>query len=220
MAPIEVYGMQLSAPVRCVQMTCEVLGVEYEFKKVDIMVGENMTPEYLKINPQHNIPAIKDGDFCLNESRAIAGYIATKYKKDGSLYPEDAETRAVVDQRLYFDMGVFYKAAGDVMYHTMGFSANAPGEKEHNRVKEVLGWCNGWVAGGKFMAGTDTITLADLAMIATYTTMEATGAFELEKYSDLSAWAAKVKALVPNYEKANGEGATQFGGFYKSKASA
>ena len=43
-------------------MTCEVLGVEYEFKKVDIMVGENMTPEYLKINPQHNIPAIKDGE--------------------------------------------------------------------------------------------------------------------------------------------------------------
>ena len=25
------------------------------------------------------------------------------------------------------------------MYHTMGFSANAPGEKEHNRVKEVKG---------------------------------------------------------------------------------
>ena len=46
---ITVYGMELSAPVRCVMMTCEVVGVEYEFKKVDLMAGENKTPEYLKV---------------------------------------------------------------------------------------------------------------------------------------------------------------------------
>ena len=40
---------------------------------------------------------------------------------------------------------------------------------------QVLGWVNGWAAGGKFMAGTETMTLADLAMLATYSTMEATG---------------------------------------------
>jgi len=217
MAPIEVYGMQLSAPVRMVQMTCEVLGVEYEKKELNIMTGENMTPEFLKINPHHNIPAIKDGDFCLNESRAIAAYIANKYKKDGTIYPQDPETRGVVDQRLYFDMGTFYKAAGDIMYPVM-FGGDKPGEKEFSKMAEVLGWVNGWAAGGKFMAGTETMTLADLAMLATYSTMEATGAFELDKYGDLVAWAAKMKAAVPNYEKANGEGATGFGGFYKSKA--
>jgi glutathione S-transferase len=44
-------------------MTAEALGVEYNFKELNIMAGENKTPEYLAINPMHNIPAIVDGDF-------------------------------------------------------------------------------------------------------------------------------------------------------------
>ena len=39
----------------------------------------------------------------------------SKYGKDDKLYPKDVVTRAIVDQRLYFDMGTFYKAIGDVM---------------------------------------------------------------------------------------------------------
>ena len=42
-------------------MTAECLGLEYNFKEIDLMKGEHMTPEYLKINPMHNIPAIVDG---------------------------------------------------------------------------------------------------------------------------------------------------------------
>jgi glutathione S-transferase len=70
------------------QMTAEVLGVEYNFKPVDIMAGENKSPEYLAINPMHNIPAMVDGDFKMNESRAIAAYLVNKYGKDDSLYPK------------------------------------------------------------------------------------------------------------------------------------
>ena len=101
--------MQLSAPCRMVEMTAEMLGLEYEFKIVDLMAGEHMKPEYLALNPQHNIPCVKDGEFVGNESRAVAAYLAAKYGKDDSLYPKDLETRYKVDQRLYFDMGVFCK---------------------------------------------------------------------------------------------------------------
>ena len=109
MAPLEIYGMQLSAPCRIVEMVAEVLGLDYEFKVVDLMAGEHMKPEFLAMNPQHNIPTVKDGDFIMNESRAVAAYLVTKHGKDDSLYPQDAEIRARVDQRLYFDMGAFYK---------------------------------------------------------------------------------------------------------------
>ncbi len=67
------------------------------------------------MNPMHNIPTLKDGDFCLNESRAAAAYLAETYGKDDKLYPKDAKAKAVVNQRLFFDMGTFYKAAGDIM---------------------------------------------------------------------------------------------------------
>ena len=58
---------------------------------------------------------MEDGEFRLNESRVIATYLVGKYGKDDKLYPKDIRQRALVDQRLYFDMGVFYKAFGDIV---------------------------------------------------------------------------------------------------------
>ena len=111
---LQIFGMQASAPCRIVEMTAEVLGLEYEFKVVDLQAGDNMKPEYLALNPQHNIPCVKDGEFVGNESRAVAAYLASKYGKDDSLYPKDLETRYKVDQRLFFDMGTFYKVRQEV----------------------------------------------------------------------------------------------------------
>ena len=51
--------MNLSAPCRIVNMTAECLGLEYEFKLVDLMAGDHMKPEFLAMNPQHNIPTMK-----------------------------------------------------------------------------------------------------------------------------------------------------------------
>jgi hypothetical protein len=42
-------------------------------------------------------------------SRAILAYLANQYGKDDTLYPKDAKKRAIVDQRLYFDIGSLYQ---------------------------------------------------------------------------------------------------------------
>merc|ERR1739838_548034 len=97
MAPIDVYGMPLSAPCRIVNMTAECLGVEYNFKMLDLMAGEHMKPEYLAINPMHNIPTMVDGDFIMNESRAIATYLVNSTPGgEEKLYPKDPKVRARV----------------------------------------------------------------------------------------------------------------------------
>merc|ERR1712183_686704 len=141
MAPIDVYGMPLSAPCRIVNMTAERLGLEYNFKFLDLMAGDHMKPEFLAINPMHNIPTMVDGEFVMNESRAIAAYLVNKYGKDDKLYPKDADVRARVDQRLYFDMGVFYKAFGECVlpHHVRGRQART------GKVRQAKG--SSWMGG-------------------------------------------------------------------------
>jgi len=216
MSAVEIHGMALSAPCRICYLACEASGIEYKMVNCDLMNGENKTPEYLKMNPQHTIPCMKDGDFCLNESRPIATYLITKYGKDDKLYPKDVVTRAIVDQRLYFDMGNFYKSFGDCVYPIM-FGGPTPGPEKLEKFVEVMGWVNDFIKPTGYVAGTDHLTVADLCFVATYATIEACGKFDLTPYAETNAWFEKMKTEIPNYEKANGEGAAAFGGWFKSK---
>lgn len=46
-------------------------------------------------------------------SRAILSYLTAAYAKDDALYPKDIRIRAVVDQRLQFDLGTLSQRMGD-----------------------------------------------------------------------------------------------------------
>merc|ERR1711892_2857 len=221
MAPIDVYGMTMSAPCRIVTMTAECLGIEYNFKVLDIMAGEHMKPEFLAINPQHTIPTMVDGDVVLNESRAIAAYLVSKYGKNSKLYPTDPVTRAKVDQRLYFDMGVFYENLGKCIYPVM-FGGEKAGQDVVDKLKESLGWLDQFVRDGKFSAGTVDLTIGDLSLLATYSTMLAceVPGLDLAHYKNVQIWHQKCVKLVPNYQKVCAEGAGHLGAYYKSKLSA
>nr|ALS04353.1 glutathione S-transferase delta-epsilon 2 [Acartia pacifica]ALS04354.1 glutathione S-transferase delta-epsilon 2 [Acartia pacifica] len=213
---IDIYGMQLSAPVRIVQMTAQCLNLPYTFKEVDLLKNEHKTEEFLKLNPMHTIPTVVDGDINLAESRATAGYLVGKHGKDDKLYPKDVLTRYKVDKMLYFDMGVFYKAFGDIVYPKL-FGGAAPEQKHWDRLAEVLGWLNGFVAGGEFVAGTNHLTIADISLLATYSTISAAGITDLTKYPEAEAWFKKCADQIPNYASANGDGAQAFGTWFKSK---
>ena len=50
MSPVEVYGMKGSAPCHIVSMALEMTKTEYEFKVVNLMAGDHMKPEYIKVH--------------------------------------------------------------------------------------------------------------------------------------------------------------------------
>nr|ACO15541.1 Glutathione S-transferase 1-1 [Caligus clemensi] len=215
---VEIYGMDISAPYRIALMTAEAAGADYEPKIVNIFNGENKKPEFLDLNPQHNIPVLKHGDFVMNESRAIASYLAGTFDKSGKLFPTSCpKVMARIEQRMYFDMGVFYKAFGECVYPKM-FRDTEPTAEAFDKLKEVLVWANNMVKETGFAAGTDHMTIADICWVATYSTIKAAGFMQLEEYKELEAWFTKCVSLIPNYDKANGDGVKAFGEFYKSKA--
>ena len=47
--PVEIYGMQLSAPCRSAGLALEATGTAYDFKVTNLMEGEHMKPEFLKV---------------------------------------------------------------------------------------------------------------------------------------------------------------------------
>ena len=95
----------------------------------------------------------------------------------------------------------------------MGAQEPAPNALE--KLKEVLGFMNEKVKKTGFASGTDHLTLADLSYLATTSTLVATGITDLPP--ELNEWYNKCKSLIPDYEKANGVGAEEFGQGFKNK---
>jgi len=88
-----------------VGIVLEELKFEYRCHSIDILRGDQLTPEFLAINPNNKQPAIIDRDgpagqpITLWESCAILVYLA---EKAGRLMPADAVGRAHMMQWLFF----------------------------------------------------------------------------------------------------------------------
>nr|APH81354.1 GST delta epsilon 1 [Tigriopus kingsejongensis] len=217
---LTLYAHPQSPFCRSVSMTLAILAKEHDYKYLDIFAGDQMKPEFLKINPQHNVPTLVEGDFVLNESRAILVYLAQKFGDSGQLFPEDLKGQAKVNQMLYFDATFFWRSVGDV-FNPIAFK----GEKEINqegvkKLKETLETFQTFLAATGYVAGTKALTVADLACMATYTSIEATGTHfvNLADFPVAKKWADSCKKQIPEYEEANQKGVDIFAKFFKDRS--
>lgn len=203
---MDFYYLPGSAPCRAVQMAAAAVGVELNLKLTNLMAGEHLKPEFLKLNPQHTIPTLVDNGFALWESRAILSYLVEKYGKDDKLYPKDPQKRALVNQRLYFDMGVFYQRFGDYWYPQI-FAKQPANPDNLKKMEEGVEFLNTFLAGSQYAAG-DELTIADLSLAASAATYEVAG-FDFSKYPNVQAWLERCKKNAPGYD-INQAGADEF----------
>jgi GSH-dependent disulfide-bond oxidoreductase len=152
-----------------VAIMLEECGLEYRTVPVNIGRGDQFKPEFLKLNPNHRMPALIDtqpagggepvGVF---ESGAIMMYVA---EKEGRFFPQDTRRKYDVVQWLIWQManqgpklgecGHFRRAgpeAGDVAYAVRRFTDEA------NRLYGVM---NNRLYRSRYLAG-DDYTIADM----------------------------------------------------------
>ncbi|XP_055907933.1 glutathione S-transferase D1-like [Eupeodes corollae] len=203
---MDLYYFPPSAPCRSVLMTAKAVGVDFNLKELNLAAGEHRNPEYAKINPQRTIPTLVDNGFVLWESRAIIVYLAEKYDKTGLLFPNCPKTRAVINQRLYFDMGTLYQRFAEYFYPQ--FFAKAPADHEKfKKMEEAFAMMEIFLKGQEFVAG-DNLTVADIAMVATVSNYEA-AKFDLSKYPNVHRWYKECSAIIPGIDL-NKAGVEQF----------
>lgn len=178
-------------------MLAKALDVELNLKPISVQSKENLTPEFLKLNPQHTIPTLVDGDFSIWESRAILGYLADKYGKDDSLYPKDPQKRAVVNQRLFFDMGTLGQRFGDYFLPQMRQKLPADPEK-FKKLEEAVEHFETFLEGSKYAAG-DNITIADYALLTTFSTFLVAD-YDYSRFANITRWYELCKETLKGIE--------------------
>lgn len=175
------------------------------------MENEHLTPEFIKINPQHTIPTLVDNDFSVWESRAICVYLVDKYGKNDSLYPKDPKTRAIINQRFYFDMGTIFKQFYD--YYFAAMYGREPKSEDLTKLQDSMKVFDNFLESTGFAAGTQKISLADLVLFSSVSTFEVF-AFDFTPYPRVEKWLALMKETAPGQEL-NLEGIEQMKGLLK-----
>ncbi len=219
----KLYGVPISAPTRNVAVLLDVLNVDYEYENCHPLTGDTHTPQFLKINPQHNVPVFVDAcGFTMNESRPIAVYVAQKYDKGKTLYPSDIKEQALINNRLAFDSGVLFKAFADAYMPLLLGTSCKVCKDTMVRMKEVFGFLEGFLKGGSgYVAGTEKPSVADFCILVSYEAIKdlfAPKYIDLDEFPESKKWAAKMRGEVPNYEKVNVEGSKGFADFIKEKS--
>lgn len=117
MATLEILGRVTSINVRKVMWTCDLIGIGYALEVWGMPNRDPKVPEFLKLNPNAQVPVIIDGGFVLWESNAIMRYLSESRRS--GLWPVAVRERALVDQWLTWQVAELNAQWGYAVYALM-----------------------------------------------------------------------------------------------------
>jgi len=138
----------------------EELGVSYELVTVDLAAKKNREPDYLRLHPLGQVPALVDGDVTVFESIAICMYLAERYPERGLAPPVSSPLRAPYYQWLLLCPSVIEPAIGRWAQHS-GEVAEPEREKARARFAEAADVLARVLATGEHMLG-DSFSTVDV----------------------------------------------------------
>ena len=183
---INIYSFALSGNSHRVALFASIAKLNYNIINVNLPTGEHKQPEFLKINPFGQVPAIvvdakKDEDsVTLSDSNAILVYLAKKYAPQ--FISIDPLKEAKIQQFLSLVSGelAFGPAAARVINV---FKAPLSIEFTHMVSKKCLTKLDSHLENRAFLVG-DSITIADIA-VYTYAAHAPEGGVDLLPYPNV-----------------------------------
>lgn len=165
---LQLYSLNTPNGVK-VSIFLEETGLPYEPHLVDFNTTDQLSPEFLSLNPNNKIPAIIDPDgpngqpLALFESGAILVYLAAK---TGKLMPTDLAARYETLQWLMFQMGGIGPMFGQVgFFHKFAgreYEDKRPRDRYVAESRRMLGVLDRHLEGRDWIMG-DEYTIADIA---------------------------------------------------------
>jgi len=220
----EFYWDYRSPPSRCAHMTLVALGEKFTPKPIDLFKGEHKKPEYLAINPAGKVPALKVGNFRLNESKAIACYLCNRSNTAAAkkLYPRGAQQRAEVDRLLLIAGDVMDLIQKQIAMFTVLFGGGQPKPENIDEAAKGLKIVADYLGNNNWLTG-NTMTLADIFCISPFLLYDMATTEDMQKDfysreggSTVKAWMKRYKDL-PYYDEVNAKGIQDIGDAYRSK---
>lgn len=193
--PLEFYFDPTSPASRAAWMTLEELGLEYNKNVLDLMAGEHKTKEYAKINPMQKVPGLKDDDFCIGESRAIAAYLVNKFgdqQGKQSLYPSDPQKRGAVDQQLYISENIVKKIKSYLNIPNAFLKGEDIKEDNIEMAKEAVQFIEDLLTKCNYTAGNE-FTISDIFYYMAAGLLDMVD-FDWSNYTKVMRWRAEIAA--------------------------
>lgn len=191
---IKLYTFPASSNSRKVRMALIEKGLEFERIPVDLSKREQKNPDYLKINPFGQVPALDDEGFILYDSTIINEYLEDEYPYP-PLLPKDSEGRARA--RLMEDLrdSHFNPASAQLNRELRKPEA----ERDQNAIQQAMAKITECfdrlekeLEGREYLAG--PFSLADIAFVPNIDTLDRIQVQIDPKYKNVLAWVARLKA--------------------------
>ncbi|WP_075184769.1 glutathione S-transferase family protein [Teredinibacter haidensis] len=195
---MKIYGDPVSGNCYKIQLTCSLLGIDYDWIPIDVLAGETQTPTFLRKSPNGKIPLLElDSGETLAESNAIINYLSV----GSHLLPENAFQLAKAQQWQFFEQYSHepYIAVRRFIQIYQGLPENRLVEYEAKKAggEKALWIMDQQLQKTAFLVG-EKISVADIALFA-YTHVANEGGFDLADYPSIEAWLKRIKGQ-PNFK--------------------
>jgi glutathione S-transferase len=123
-----------------VWLALEAKQVPYNLKVLSFQAGDTRKPEFVALNPRHQVPTIVDDGFALWESTVILEYLDERFTSAAKLFPGDAKARARV-RRLAREAEAYLGVEGidPITDEYFGKEGAAPDLEKVEKAKKRLG---------------------------------------------------------------------------------